>query len=667
MSTILIAYASTHGAHRPRSPARHRRRSLRSRTATPVAIAPRPIAARRTDPSARVDYDAVIAGASIHAGAPPARARRVGASATRRHAERDPVGVLLRLPGGRRRQPTSRARHGARLPRRLRGAHRAGRRALRTTFAGALQYREYEFVTRLLIRVLMHRGGHPTDTRRDYDYTDWDAVETLRAAVRRCATVVHSRSCGSAVTTVRAAIGSDAPVRAALAVGAVRGASTTPFRHPESACAVARPPRRAGSRPRGDRPARLGRATARAGVRAVAARPPSRRSSSSPSAGRRRRPACAGARAVSAPPRPRRRRRAGAVSCAAVCSSSSPPTDRPSPPMRRASTSGRRAEEVQRRAQVAPRRSTRSGSASLRSRPRRDDRAAGRRSRWPSERARAWAATPGNDDHGGTVASTATYQPATRRPSLVCSVTRADGRPGRRRRLLDGLVATIAMRHRERRRRSRPARPRPRAPAAARAGDLSARRERHRRRTPHVRARPHRRPSRLAVSARARCLQAAARDRDAARSRLTMAPTALGRRQAHVPGTPSRTPRRWIAPIATEPGGGHRPPTDVPGSGRRERVVPSTATAITASAIRAPRRASRARRRSTRVSATRRPPRRRCWHPGSRRHTGGCHSAAQRTSGASPASLDARADGAIEVMSATSRTARSCDLRRSAI
>ena len=41
------------------------------------------------------------------------------------------------------------------------------------TFAGALQYREYDFVTRLLMRV----GHHETDASRDHDYTDRNAVE----------------------------------------------------------------------------------------------------------------------------------------------------------------------------------------------------------------------------------------------------------------------------------------------------------------------------------------------------------------------------------------------------------------------------------------------------------------------------------------------------------
>jgi menaquinone-dependent protoporphyrinogen oxidase len=46
-----------------------------------------------------------------------------------------------------------------------------------TTFAGSLQYREYDFATRLVMRLLMHRQHHPSDISRDYDCTDWDAVD----------------------------------------------------------------------------------------------------------------------------------------------------------------------------------------------------------------------------------------------------------------------------------------------------------------------------------------------------------------------------------------------------------------------------------------------------------------------------------------------------------
>ena len=52
------------------------------------------------------------------------------------------------------------------------------------TFAGALQYLEYDFMTRLAIRLMMKRGGHPTDTSRDHDFTDWHAVERFG---RECA------------------------------------------------------------------------------------------------------------------------------------------------------------------------------------------------------------------------------------------------------------------------------------------------------------------------------------------------------------------------------------------------------------------------------------------------------------------------------------------------
>lgn len=45
--------------------------------------------------------------------------------------------------------------------------------------AGCLQYREYDVFTRQLMRLLMRKMGHPTDASRDYDYTDWDAVDQL--------------------------------------------------------------------------------------------------------------------------------------------------------------------------------------------------------------------------------------------------------------------------------------------------------------------------------------------------------------------------------------------------------------------------------------------------------------------------------------------------------
>ena len=57
--------------------------------------------------------------------------------------------------------------------------------------AGALQYREYDFFTRQLMRLLMKKMGHPTDTSHDYDYTDWDAVDRLGRELAHSVKAAH--------------------------------------------------------------------------------------------------------------------------------------------------------------------------------------------------------------------------------------------------------------------------------------------------------------------------------------------------------------------------------------------------------------------------------------------------------------------------------------------
>jgi menaquinone-dependent protoporphyrinogen oxidase len=57
--------------------------------------------------------------------------------------------------------------------------------------AGCLQYREYDVFTRQLMRLLMKRMGHPTDTSQDYDYTDWDALQRLGAEIAQIAATVR--------------------------------------------------------------------------------------------------------------------------------------------------------------------------------------------------------------------------------------------------------------------------------------------------------------------------------------------------------------------------------------------------------------------------------------------------------------------------------------------
>jgi menaquinone-dependent protoporphyrinogen oxidase len=44
-------------------------------------------------------------------------------------------------------------------------------------FAGALPYTKYDFVTRFFMRHIVAKEGGDVDTSRDYEYTDWRAVE----------------------------------------------------------------------------------------------------------------------------------------------------------------------------------------------------------------------------------------------------------------------------------------------------------------------------------------------------------------------------------------------------------------------------------------------------------------------------------------------------------
>ncbi len=44
------------------------------------------------------------------------------------------------------------------------------------SFAGALMYRKYNFIVRSLIKKFAEKGGLNTDTSRNHEYTDWEAV-----------------------------------------------------------------------------------------------------------------------------------------------------------------------------------------------------------------------------------------------------------------------------------------------------------------------------------------------------------------------------------------------------------------------------------------------------------------------------------------------------------
>ena len=44
------------------------------------------------------------------------------------------------------------------------------------SFAGALDYRKYNFITRMIMKKISQKTGMNTDTSANHEYTDWDAV-----------------------------------------------------------------------------------------------------------------------------------------------------------------------------------------------------------------------------------------------------------------------------------------------------------------------------------------------------------------------------------------------------------------------------------------------------------------------------------------------------------
>jgi menaquinone-dependent protoporphyrinogen oxidase len=50
-------------------------------------------------------------------------------------------------------------------------------------FAGALMYTKYGWIKRHIMRSIEAKEGRDVDTTRDYEYTDWDAVDEFATAV----------------------------------------------------------------------------------------------------------------------------------------------------------------------------------------------------------------------------------------------------------------------------------------------------------------------------------------------------------------------------------------------------------------------------------------------------------------------------------------------------
>jgi menaquinone-dependent protoporphyrinogen oxidase len=113
-------------------------------------------------------YEAVIVGASVHYGHHPAWLAR----------------VLRNSPLHGRRTAFFSVSLGAKAHYATKFLRKAGWQPhLTAVFAGALRYSKYGPIKRRVVQAFALIGGHDADTSRDYEYTDWPAVERFAAEV----------------------------------------------------------------------------------------------------------------------------------------------------------------------------------------------------------------------------------------------------------------------------------------------------------------------------------------------------------------------------------------------------------------------------------------------------------------------------------------------------
>lgn len=167
MADVLVVYASLEG--QTAKVARRIVETLVRRgdrvTAAPVEAGPSPAA-----------YDAVVVGASIHAGRFPAAIVRYVREHLRALRDRPNALFVVCLTA---------ARDDAAARETIAGYLGELREATgwipeeEARFAGALRYRDYGLLKRALMRRIARAGGLDTDASRDHEYTDWGAVEAF--------------------------------------------------------------------------------------------------------------------------------------------------------------------------------------------------------------------------------------------------------------------------------------------------------------------------------------------------------------------------------------------------------------------------------------------------------------------------------------------------------
>lgn len=130
-------------------------------------------------PRASIDWTAVrgaIVGASIHAGRHQrAAAKFVAANAVRLNEWPSMFFSVSLSAGSRHREEVEKAQQIANA---FPAAHGWKPQAV-ISLAGRLAYSQYNFIVRLVMKRIARKEGAPTDTGRDYEFTDWAQVDAL--------------------------------------------------------------------------------------------------------------------------------------------------------------------------------------------------------------------------------------------------------------------------------------------------------------------------------------------------------------------------------------------------------------------------------------------------------------------------------------------------------
>jgi len=172
MSRILLLYASVEG--QTALIAERIARTLRKHGCS-VDILP------ADAPADFASYEGVIVGASIHYGHHPAFVRDLVRRQRDALAARHNAFFSVSLSaGGPRPKPEAAQRYIDKFLRRT-----GWQPQLVASFAGAVKYSVYGPIKRRVMIVFVGLGGGETDTSRDYEYTDWNAVEGFADAFAR--------------------------------------------------------------------------------------------------------------------------------------------------------------------------------------------------------------------------------------------------------------------------------------------------------------------------------------------------------------------------------------------------------------------------------------------------------------------------------------------------